>query len=127
MLSIYYFIADKYTFNTEGWIFSTALLVVSICIIILGYNKGINKISAGNNNRTLWQVLFYIGLILISLALFFFYIHFSSFKLPYWFSFLYNWYFNIEVVFLMNLYDLNKLSLEISNLISESMIEFIAK
>ena len=83
MLSIYYFIADKYTFNTEGWIFSTALLVVSICIIILGYNKGINKISAGNNNRTLWQVLFYIGLILISLALFFFYIHFSSFQLPY--------------------------------------------
>lgn len=127
MLSIYYFIADKYTFNTEGWIFSTVLLVVSICIIILGYNKGINNISAGNNNRTLWQVLFYIGLILVSLALFLFYIHFSSFKLPYWFSFLYNRYFNIEVVFLMTLYDLNKLSLEISNLISESMVEFIAK
>ena len=79
MLSIY----SLYTFNTEGWIFSSALLVVSICLLIVGYKKGINKVSVGNKNRTLWQVLFCIGIMLISLALFFFYIHFSSFQFPY--------------------------------------------
>jgi hypothetical protein len=42
------FVANMYEFNLEGFIFSSVLLVVSIYMIIVGYKKGIKKVSAGN-------------------------------------------------------------------------------
>ena len=77
MLFMECFIANMYRFNTEGFIFSSVMLVVSIYLIIAGYKKGIKKGSA------LWQVTFYLSIALLLLVLFLWYIHFSSFQLPY--------------------------------------------
>ena len=81
-----FFIPNMYTLNLEGFIFSSVLLVVSIYMIIVGYKKGIKKVSAGNKYRTLWSVFFYIGIMLLLPVLFLFYIHFSSFQFPFSFS-----------------------------------------
>ena len=81
-----FFTANMYTFNLEGFIFSSVLLVVSIYMIIVGYKKGIKKDSAGNEYQILWQLLFFLGIMLLLLVLFLFYIHFSSFQFPFSFS-----------------------------------------
>jgi heme/copper-type cytochrome/quinol oxidase subunit 2 len=78
---IVFFIANMYRFNSEGWVVSITLLVVSIFLLIVGYKKGITKGAVGNKYRTLWQVLFYISILVFLLVLFFFYIHFSSFRI----------------------------------------------
>ena len=64
-----------YLFNLEGFIFSSVLLVVSIYMIIAGYKKGIKKGSA------LWQVTFYLSIMLLLLVLFLFYIHYANFSI----------------------------------------------
>ena len=78
---IVFFIASMYRFNSEGWVVSIALLIVSIFLLIVGYKKGITKDAVGHKYRTLWQVLFYISIMVLLLVLFFFYIHFSSFRI----------------------------------------------
>ena len=42
--------------------FLAVLGAVFICLIIIGYKKGINRGSTGNKNRTLWKVIFVLGI-----------------------------------------------------------------
>jgi hypothetical protein len=78
-----FYIANMYRFTFEGLLFSIVLLGVSIFLLILGYKKGVIKRSVGNKNQPFWQVIFYLSIMLLLLVLFLFYIHFSSFQLPF--------------------------------------------
>jgi di/tricarboxylate transporter len=80
---IVFFIANIYRFNSEGLLFSIILLAISIFLLIVGYKKGVIKGSGGNKYQIFWQVIFYLSIMLLLLVLFLFYIHFSSFQLPF--------------------------------------------